>query len=393
MSKLKEGWKKIKLGEVAEEIRKSYEPNPNESLKYIGLGNIEQHSLKLSEIGESSSTQSTKRVFNSNDILFGSLRPYFRKVVKPRFSGVCSTDITVIKSKENCHQGFLFYFIASQDFIDFATNISSGTRMPRANWKVLSKSEWLFPPYETQRKIATILSAYDDLIENNGRRIQILEEMAQTIYKEWFVKFRFPGYENVKMVDSELGEIPEGWEVRKVKRIVKRLKAGTKYKQDNVAEVGSVPVIDQSRGSFLGFHNNKPDHIASPDSPIIIFGDHTCKMQLIVEPFSLGPNVVPFISKNDIPVIFLYFLVRNLVETKEYKRHWTELKNKRVVLVSNKLAMKFAAFATPMFAQIDYLIRKNLILRHTRDLLLPRLISGEIDVSDLDIEVDSEKMG
>ena len=69
------------------------------------------------------------------------------------------------------------------------------------------------PPLPTQRKIAAILSNYDDLIENNTRRIKILEEMAGTIYREWFVEFRFPGHENVKMVESELGLIPQGWEV------------------------------------------------------------------------------------------------------------------------------------------------------------------------------------
>ena len=73
------------------------------------------------------------------------------------------------------------------------------------------------PPLLLQHKIASILSAYDDLIENNTRRIKILEEMAQIIYNEWFVKFRFPGHENVKMVESELGMIPEGWEVKKLR--------------------------------------------------------------------------------------------------------------------------------------------------------------------------------
>ncbi len=73
-----------------------------------------------------------------------------------------------------------------------------------------------YPPLPTQHKIAAILSAYDDLIENNARRIAILEEMAQSLYKEWFVHFRFPGREKISMVESEMGRIPEGWEVRKL---------------------------------------------------------------------------------------------------------------------------------------------------------------------------------
>ena len=78
--------------------------------------------------------------------------------------------------------------------------------------RYLQAFEVRVPPLPTQRKIASILSAYDDLIENNTRRIAILEEMAQAIYREWFVNFRFPGHENVKLVDSPLGQIPEGWE-------------------------------------------------------------------------------------------------------------------------------------------------------------------------------------
>ena len=77
---------------------------------------------------------------------------------------------------------------------------------------------------QIQKKIASILSSYDDLIENNTRRIEILEQMAKLVYEEWFVKFRFPGHENVKMVPSELGEIPEGWEVKSFRRICKRLR-------------------------------------------------------------------------------------------------------------------------------------------------------------------------
>jgi type I restriction enzyme S subunit len=75
------------------------------------------------------------------------------------------------------------------------------------------------PPVDEQQQIAAILSAYDDLIENNTRRIQILEEMAQRIYTEWFVHFRFPGHEKVKMVDSELGKIPSGWEIGQLKDV------------------------------------------------------------------------------------------------------------------------------------------------------------------------------
>ena len=243
------------------------------------------------------------------------------------------------------------------------------------------------PPLPTQHKIAAVLSTYDDLIENNTRRIEILEEMAHVIYREWFIEFRFPGHEGVEMIESELGLIPQGWEVKKVKEIVKRLKAGQTYKEAEVKDTGKIIVVDQSRADFLGFHENEPDHDASPIDPIIIFGDHTCKMQLMITPFSLGPNVVPFIAKDEMPINYLFFGVSNLVETREYKRHWTELNNKEIPVGDLETIERFADFTTPIFEQIETLRQKNQNLRQTRDLLLPKLISGEIDLSELDIDI------
>ena len=212
--------------------------------------------------------------------------------------------------------------------------------------------------------------------------------MAQAIYQEWFVEFRFPGHEGVEMVESELGLIPQGWEVKKVKEIVKRLKAGQTYKEAEVKDTGKIIVVDQSRADFLGFHENEPDHDASLIDPIIIFGDHTCKMQLMITPFSLGPNVVPFIAKDEMPINYLFFGVSNLVETREYKRHWTELNTKEIAVGDIETIERFADFTTPIFEQIETLRQKNQNLRETRDLLLPKLISGEIDVSKLDIDTD-----
>lgn len=384
-------WEKAKLSDKAYEVRDLYEPNPNDNISYIGLEHIEQQSLRITGIGQSSVTISSKKSFKRNDILFGSLRPYFRKVVRPKFDGVCSTDITVIRAKPKTNQTFLHYFVAAQAFIDYATNISNGTRMPRANWNVLSKSEWLFPPLPIQHKIAATLSAYDDLIENNLRRIKIMEEMAQNLYTEWFVKFRFPGHEKVEMVDSPLGRIPEGWEIKRVKDIVIRLKAKKVYEQHDVMETGNIMVIDQSSNEFLGFHDDDADLIASSTFPIIIFGDHTCKMQLLIKPFSIGPNVVPFSAKDGQSTYYLFSLIHNLVETKEYKRHWTELTNNDVVCSHSIIVKQFDDYVEPLFRQVDVLRSQLFNLRSTRDLLLPRLISGELDVSDLDVKTGDDE--
>ena len=172
--------------------------------------------------------------------------------------------------------------------------------------------------------------------------------------------------------------------MKKVKDIVKRLKAGRTYTQKEVLPMGNIPVVDQSRSEFLGFHNNESDHYASSEEPIIIFGDHTCKMQIMVVPFSLGPNVIPFISNDNELIYYLFFLVRNLVETQEYKRHWNELVIKKVALADKKSQILFSEMIKQVTEEMDLLRKRNLNLRRTRDFLLPKSISGKIDVERLE---------
>jgi type I restriction enzyme S subunit len=103
------------------------------------------------------------------------------------------------------------YVVGSSHYKDFIRANAGGAAQPNANARVLTSFPVPLPPLPTQRKIAAVLSAYDDLIENNSRRIKVLEEMAQRIYREWFVDYRYPGHEGVPLVDSELGPIPKGW--------------------------------------------------------------------------------------------------------------------------------------------------------------------------------------
>lgn len=364
------------LGKMGKDIRVTYKPNREISLPYIGYEHIDQQTLSLVGIGKSNEVQSDKKKFKSGDIIFGTLRPYFRKVIIPNFDGVCSTDLAVIRAKEEYDQKFLFYVLASQALIDFANVSSNGTKMPRAKWDVLAKTEWLVPSLSDQQLIGSILSAYDELIEVNNQRIKVLEETARELYKEWFVRMRFPGYKKAKF---EKG-IPGGWEMKKVKELLDRQKFGKTYRPEELQVSGNVIVIDQSTDELLGYHNNEPAHIASTSNPMIIFGDHTCKIQLLVEPFSLAENVIPVSSKDDIQTCFLYYLIESLVETSEYKRHWNELISKLVIVPTEDLQIQYSDFVKPLIEQIFNLRKQNTQLRQIRDRLLPRLISGKLQV-------------
>ncbi len=252
----------------------------------------------------------------------------------------------------------------------------------------------LLPPRTTQDRIAGILSAYDELIENSQRRIKILEAMARSLYREWFVRFRFPGHEKVKLVPSPLGEIPEGWEVKVVEEIVKRIPVGKKYDTKTVNQTGAVPVFDQGKSGIIGYHDDEPGVFASDISPVIVFANHTCYQRLVHNPFSAIQNVLPFVPSTGIPrnIYWLHWATNGLVMFNDYKGHWPEFASKAVIVPTPEVCKLFGNFAAPLSWQIMKLESQIENLRRTRDLLLPRLLSGQIDVESFEIETDEVQM-
>ena len=300
---------------------------------------------------------------------------------------VCMTDrpsftnqqINSVAVNEDEHDPFFVYHLVTTLRDELKSN-AGGAATPIINKTAFSEIKVSVPPLANQQRIARILSAYDELIENSQRRIKILETMARGLYREWFVHFRFPGHENHSRVASALGAIPSGWEVRAVENILARRAAGTVYRDADVKSEGDIPVIDQSTKEILGFHDKAPDHKASSALPMAIFGDHTCKMQLLMEPFSIGPNVVPFVAEQGLPTTYVLYAVNSLVRTQEYKRHWTQLTAKEVVVADRETAQRFASLIQPMLETQEMHRRSIRNLRRTRDLLLPRLLSGQINV-------------
>ena len=207
-------WPTKRFGDCAGLIRNTCLPGDFKGMPYIGLEHIEERSLRLSCLGTTNDVTSSKSRFDAGDILFGKLRPYFRKVVMPVFSGLCSTDIWVVRAKKGTDQRYLFYWMASQEFVDLATQASEGTKMPRAKWDFLESIEKPVPPLTEQHAIADILGTLDDKIELNRRMNQTLEAMAQALFKIWFVDFE--PFRDHGMQDSAMGEIPRGWRVGRV---------------------------------------------------------------------------------------------------------------------------------------------------------------------------------
>lgn len=378
-------WTDTKLGKMALEVRDLYEPSQRENLPYIGLEHISQGDLGLVGVGSSNETRSSKKMFQNGDILFGTLRPYFRKVVRPNFHGVCSTDITILRSKKGYSQDFLFYLIASQPLIDYASVTSNGTKMPRAKWKVLAKTNWLVPDFSEQRAIASILSAYDNLIENNGKRITLLEQISEQIYREWFVRMRFPGYE-----DAELEKgVPKDWNEMKFQKFI-QLQRGHDLPEDKIRE-GIYPIAAST--SIKGYHHEykiKPPCITTGRSGslgIVLFINEKC--------WPLNTTLYVKDFKGNSPFYVYYTLKEMRLERFNSgagvptlnRNHLNTLK---IVVPNKEIQEKFDKIISPVFELKEKIIAQNKNLKQTRDFLLPRLLSGKLRVKDVKEETITE---
>jgi len=354
------------------------------NVRNIGFGDVRANNLEY--LGEAKASQLSAHRIRKNDIVFG------RKGAVERHAFIDDNSDNWIQGSDclrlrvtstSYHNRFLSYYFQTPFHQNWMIAVCSfGATMTSLNQNIVRRIEIPKIPYTTQKKIAATLSAYDDLIENNNRRIVLLEKAAEELYKEWFVRMRFPGYESAKF---EKG-IPKGWEVKKVGDVVDRKRFGITFKEEQLRQDGSIPVIDQSTSEYLGFYDGVPSHIASIEKPIIIFGDHSCKMQLMIESFSLGENVIPFKAIEPMPELFLFYLVHNLAETTEYKRHWGTLISKDVYAPSEILQIQFDNRVKPAILQREKLRKINRLLRTTRDRLLTRLISGKLSVEDLNIK-------
>ncbi len=266
---------------------------------------------------------------------------------------------------------YVYYFLQTMHLEQY----NAGAGVPTLNQNHLHSLKILIHELPTQQKIASILSAYDNLIQNYKKQIEALQTAASELYKEWFVRFRFPGYQTTEFENG----IPKGWKVEKVKNCVNRLPFGQTYKKDELEPEGNVIVIDQSEDEYLGYHNNEPSHTASPENPIALFGDHSCKYKLMIKDFSLGENIIPYISKG-VDLYYLYYSVYKIVQTEEYKRHWNLFVNKKILIPNTELQKSFRQKVIPIFKQIEILNKQIANLTQQRDLLLPRLMSGKLEV-------------
>lgn len=237
---------------------------------------------------------------------------------------------------------------------------------------------------EAQEKIASILLSYDDLIENNLKRIKLLEEVAQITYEEWFVRMKFPGHETA-VFDEDTG-LPEGWEIDKLGSLLAKVPKSRKLKADEYQNQGKYPVIDQSR-SFIAGYTDDGEAILELESAIV-FGDHTRIVKFINFNFARGADGTQILLSNDnrVPQHLLYQLVQAIdLSDYHYARHYKYLKDTDVIIPTESIANNYELKAKSYFDQILLLRNQIDLLKEARDILLPRLMTGMIDIEQVEL--------
>jgi type I restriction enzyme S subunit len=279
-----------------------------------------------------------------------------------------------VKDFKGNNPRFVYYFLKY-----FGTESSGGgSAVPTLNRNNLNVLDVNIPDVYLQKKISDILFVYDDLIENKQKQIKLLEEAAQRLYKEWFVDLRFPGYENTPITDG----VPQGWKKELVGNVIEKSYRSKQVMTADYLAEGKIPIIDQSRDFIAGYTDDE-ETLVSLDKPIIVFGDHTRILKYIQFPFAKGADGTQLIVSKceNMPQALLYLSLLNVdLSNYHYARHFKYLKAEEIIVPDIVIAKHFEELVQPIFEKVQVLRYQINNAKQARDRLLPKLMSGKLEV-------------
>jgi type I restriction enzyme S subunit len=337
-----------------------------------------------------------------DDIVLAMDRPWVPAGLK--FARIRASDpeallvqrVARLRAIAGLDQNFLYCVIGSPEFVAYVKNVGRGVGVPHISGKQIGEHLLRVPPPQVQRRIADILSAYDDLIENNRRRMALLEAAARQLYREWFVRLRFPGHEHSRITNG----VPDGWDDWRVSdfgQVVTGKTPSTKEADNYGGDIpfiktpdmhGNVLVVETEASLTEKGANTQPGKFV-PSHTLLVSCIGTIgvvSMTSARAQFNQQINaVVPFEGTYG---YYLFFALRGLKEAMEAigggatmgNVNKTKFESLEVLNPAMSLLREFHEFCAPLFQQIQVLSVQNLRLRAARDLLLPRLMSGEISV-------------
>lgn len=346
---------------------------------FIEMANVDFYSRSPKAIDIKPYSSGVK--FQKGDTVIARIEPCLQNgkgfFVNELTCGFGSTEFLVFRPKtEDVDNRFLYYYLQT-DYIrkSMIASMTGATGRQRVNNKIFDMLDIILPNIETQRRIADILSAYDDLIENNQKQIKLLEEAAMRLYKEWFIHLRFSGYETTKIIDG----VPEGWKKKSINDLM-TFHRGYDLTKSNMRD-GLIPVVGST--SIIGYHNE-----FKVRGPGIVTGRSGSlgKYQLIWDDFWPHNTSLYICDYKGHDVFFIYCLLQTVDFSLLNSGGAIPTLNRNtlsniIVLEPNKdLQEKFAVVAKNFYEKILIANKQIYLLRQARDILLPKLINGEIEV-------------
>lgn len=312
-------------------------------------------------------------------------------IIPPSFEGkrvIFGTNLYKVDNHSEISNRFLFWLLKHQHYVNYIAGVKSGTAVQMVTKKNVEDYKFLCPPKNEREKIADLLWTYDSQIENNKKRIKLLEQMAENLYKEWFVRFRFPGHETAEFE----GGVPKGW-----KRVSLREYANVIMGQSpescfyNTEKLG-LP-FHQGCGSYGEFYlrddiySTEGKRIAEPNSIIFSVRAPVGRINLTLNKIILGRGVAGINAKNNNNAFLLWLLKQKFskediigngaIFTSVTKN---ELLGQKLLIPNKELERKFNVIASNIETEIKLLTLQKEVLTHQRDLLLPRLMSGKLSI-------------
>jgi type I restriction enzyme S subunit len=396
-------WKTVPISELYHGLYDGPHATPKPSDDgpiFLGIKNVtDDGHLDLSDIrhiAEEDYSTWTRRVEpKPGDIVFTYEATLNRYAIIPQgFRGCLGRRMALIRTDpEKVDTGFLLYYFFAPAWREvIKKNMMTGATVDRIPLITFPNFPVSVPPLPIQHRIAGILSAYDELIENSQRRIKILEAMARALYREWFVHFRFPGHEAVPRVPSPLGEIPQGWEVKKLKDVC-RLTMGQSPKSEFYNEVGDGVAFHQGVTDF-GDRFPSDRLFCTAEGRIAEAGDilfsvraPVGRMNIANKKIILGRGLSAIRHSHNHQA-FLWEQLRNRFTKDDMMGNGAifasvtkdDMQHIELVCPPRSLVEAATQHFEPLHSEIATLSQKIQNLRRTRDLLLPRLLSGQIDV-------------
>ena len=411
-------WKTYRLGDVADIQtgpfgsqlhNKDYadEGSPIVTVEHLGNRHFTTQNLPL--VSDTDKARLSKYILSEGDIVFSRVGSVDRcsyvsdKEVGWLFSGRCLR----VRCNREVYPLYIYYYFCLESVKQYIRNVAVGATMPSINTQIMSEIPISLPSLEEQRRIAGILGAIDDKIENNRRINTNLELQAQALYKQWFVDFEFPNEEGKpykssggKMVDSELGPIPEGWSVIGYCDVVDIKGGGTPPTNNPEFWNGSIPFFtpkDVSSDCFVlkteksiteAGLSNCNSRLYAKNTVFITARGTVGKVVMAGCSMAMNQTNYALIGKNGLSQYFVYLLTIALVDKLLKKANGAvfnaittrDFEGEQIVHPTNFVLGKFIDIISPLYQQVLSIAKENETLATLRDTLLPKLMNGEIKI-------------